>query len=321
MFFINMGGVRIRRGGEDHAGSGFGNSIPLTASQFVQWKDEGWYPMRIFPLADIKDKSKVDVFTKALTIMQILWLVISVIARAVYHLPCSQLEILTLAFAACAVPTYAALWYKPKDVDTPVYIEAHAGGYESLRSTLWRNIGLDSFISDTFDVRSHRVLEDRISNDSYQRSDKAKVQSVTIWLAIATLVFGGIHIAAWNFDFPTPAERILWRVCSILSSTLPSVLLVIDALNAKMQVLRDRGIEEDFDPEDDIGAVVYRADCLTTLLCSCCGSIVHSLLVLAFTTLYMLSRLAVIALALSSLRSMPDGVYKTTWAKNIPSIG
>ncbi|KAH0542625.1 hypothetical protein FGG08_003033 [Glutinoglossum americanum] len=324
IFFVNMGGVRVRREGGDRSGSGADYSILVTASQLVQWKDEGWYAMQIFPLADIKDKSKVDIFTKALTVMQILWLVISVIARSAYHLPCSQLEILTLAFAACAVPTYATLWFKPKDVETPMYIGASAHSYDALRSALRDSSVSNSFISDTLAIRpthSYGASGDRIPNDSYRRLEEASVQSVTTWLAIATLVFGSIHVAAWNFDFPTPVERMLWRVCSILSSTIPSVLFVIDALNAKLQVLRDRGIEEDPDPDDDFGAVIYRADCLTTLLFDCCGSIIHSLLVLAFTTIYMVSRLIIIALALTSLRSMPDGVYKVTWAKNIPNVG
>lgn len=36
--------------------------------------------------------------------------------------------------------------------------------------------------------------------------------------------------------------------------------------------------------------------------------------------LYAASRLAILALALASLRSMPDGVYVTTWTANIPSL-
>ncbi|KUJ13376.1 uncharacterized protein LY89DRAFT_785094 [Mollisia scopiformis] len=36
--------------------------------------------------------------------------------------------------------------------------------------------------------------------------------------------------------------------------------------------------------------------------------------------IYCLARLSIIALAFSSLRSMPDSVYKTTWAKDIPNV-
>ena len=34
-------------------------------------------------------------------------------------------------------------------------------------------------------------------------------------LCIATLIYASIHLVGWNFDFPTKAELILWRVCSM----------------------------------------------------------------------------------------------------------
>jgi len=43
-------------------------------------------------------------------------------------------------------------------------------------------------------------------------------------------------------------------------------------------------------------------------------------ILLATGFLYLIFRIGIIVLALVSLRSMPDSVYDTTWAKNIPSI-
>ncbi|KAH8772421.1 hypothetical protein F5882DRAFT_381434 [Hyaloscypha sp. PMI_1271] len=34
-------------------------------------------------------------------------------------------------------------------------------------------------------------------------------------LCVATLVYASIHVIGWNFEFPTRAEMILWRVCSM----------------------------------------------------------------------------------------------------------
>jgi hypothetical protein len=46
-----------------------------------------------------------------------------------------------------------------------------------------------------------------------------------------------------------------------------------------------------------------------------------NLVILYITSLiYCVSRLAIIGLAFSCLRSMPDGVYVTTWARNIPAV-
>ncbi|KAF4763421.1 hypothetical protein HAV15_001645 [Penicillium sp. str.  len=40
----------------------------------------------------------------------------------------------------------------------------------------------------------------------------------------------------------------------------------------------------------------------------------------ATNLIYIVSRLMIMALALASLRSMPEGVYITTWTKNLPAI-
>ena len=79
--------------------------LTLTATQLA----ENWKHFKLFkiPEAEIKDKSKADFFTKALTSLQILYLVISIIARAIRHLAFTQLELVTLAFVICGVSTYA----------------------------------------------------------------------------------------------------------------------------------------------------------------------------------------------------------------------
>ncbi|KAL4863464.1 hypothetical protein BDV12DRAFT_202069 [Aspergillus spectabilis] len=41
---------------------------------------------------------------------------------------------------------------------------------------------------------------------------------------LAGLIFCGIHVAAWNFTFPTHAEKIAWRVLTL--TALAMVFLV-----------------------------------------------------------------------------------------------
>ncbi|KAI1123809.1 hypothetical protein F5Y10DRAFT_251093 [Nemania abortiva] len=50
------------------------------------------------------------------------------------------------------------------------------------------------------------------------------------------------------------------------------------------------------------------------------GRAVNRSIVLLTTILYCSARLAILALTLSSLRKMPDGVYITTWTKYIPAV-
>jgi len=47
-------------------------------------------------------------------------------------------------------------------------------------------------------------------------------------ICVSGMVFGAIHCVAWNFLFPTHAERILWRVASIgILFSLSTIVLQI----------------------------------------------------------------------------------------------
>jgi hypothetical protein len=75
---------------------------------------------------EIEDRSQTDYFTKGLAMVQISWLILSLIGRAARNLAISQLEILTVAFAACAIATYGFVWNKPQGVNvaTTVIIQS-----------------------------------------------------------------------------------------------------------------------------------------------------------------------------------------------------
>ena len=69
---------------------------------------------------EIQDKSKGDYFAKGFAILQTTWFIIQCIVRRVYGLDISQLEIITVAFAALNGVVYALWWDKPVDVACPV---------------------------------------------------------------------------------------------------------------------------------------------------------------------------------------------------------
>ena len=71
--------------------------------------------------AQIDDKSKGDAIAKTLAIIQVLWLAIQLLLRKKKDLPVTQLEIVTLAFAACSFSTYLVNWSKPKNITTRIY--------------------------------------------------------------------------------------------------------------------------------------------------------------------------------------------------------
>ncbi|KAG1821057.1 uncharacterized protein BJ212DRAFT_1265612 [Suillus subaureus] len=67
----------------------------------------------------IRDKSKGNVISKGLIMLQVAWFVMQLITRAIYHLETTQLEVGTLAFAVLNFLTYAVWWNKPLDVRCP----------------------------------------------------------------------------------------------------------------------------------------------------------------------------------------------------------
>ncbi|CZT07907.1 hypothetical protein WAI453_013215 [Rhynchosporium graminicola] len=62
------------------------------------------------------EKSKDDFVIKAMAILQVFWMVVTVIIRATRGFPISQLEVTACAFAACTFIMYILWWSKPQGV-------------------------------------------------------------------------------------------------------------------------------------------------------------------------------------------------------------
>lgn len=73
---------------------------------------------------ELYDKSQSDILIKLIALGQMIWLAIELIARHIRGHAITQLEIMTLAFAACSSVTYLLLRKKPKDVKYPTTLHA-----------------------------------------------------------------------------------------------------------------------------------------------------------------------------------------------------
>ncbi|KIK64250.1 hypothetical protein GYMLUDRAFT_161867 [Collybiopsis luxurians FD-317 M1] len=82
----------------------------------------GHIALRHIPESEIMDRSKGDALAKTLVLIQTAWFIAQVISRAVLHLPISELELTTLAFALLNFFTYALWWKKPLDVRYPFLV-------------------------------------------------------------------------------------------------------------------------------------------------------------------------------------------------------
>src|ERR1700688_1617164 len=69
--------------------------------------------------AEIQDKSQGDILSKGLVIVQTGWFILQCIARRVEYIPITELELVTLAFAALNFVTYGLWWKKPLSVRCP----------------------------------------------------------------------------------------------------------------------------------------------------------------------------------------------------------
>jgi hypothetical protein len=68
----------------------------------------------------IEDRSKGDPLSKGFVLLQTSWFVLQCIARGVQHLPVTELELVTLAFAALNLVIYGLWWKKPLNVSCPL---------------------------------------------------------------------------------------------------------------------------------------------------------------------------------------------------------
>lgn len=181
--------------------------------------------------ADLEDRSKGDIFVKGAAVLQISWLVIQIIARASEGLAISLLEITTLAFAACAIATYILLWHKPQDVMTPTYIDAtNILSREQVIGLAARSPVSNLFVHEFW---LHGVAVRAMADTVFpwtrgipirlpRQGDTLYLNPIFIGIGFGGALFATIHFVAWNFVFPTPVERMLWRVscCVILSMPL-----------------------------------------------------------------------------------------------------
>ncbi len=176
----------------------------------------------------IRDKSKTDWFAKGFAALQFSQLALSFMLRTNQGLAFSKLETITLGFAVCGVLTYLIYLNKPQNVGTPLTVtvreERLAGGhqprYKKTYESLWailtnRRTGADG---------NGKV--DRIPNDNIPIWGSSSVHPAIPLLAIASGLFGAIHAIAWNSEFPTAVERILWRTATVVAAGSPIVGLV-----------------------------------------------------------------------------------------------
>lgn len=318
-FYFNMGGVWLQPRNS--------KAFPINAVQLQYLIKANILPCPVITKREIWDRSKADKFAKLFACLQIFWLAMQAIARAIQSLAVTPLEIAVLGFAIPSLATFAFWYSKPVDVEVPSYIKIDLTTEELLERISpqlynWRDTPLD-FIHrvNAPSVTSELIIKnrlpgwrkfdqpaDRIRNDifalKYTKLDQLVVFST--WLGYA-----GTHFAAWTFSFPTHTELLLWRICCIMLSG--SMALFWITSNRKFYLLIPMLVPWlKTEKKEKFVKVAYGEQRVS-------GVLVFSGL---FTTLaYLFARLTIIALAFSSLRSLPRGAYVTVnWTAIWPHL-
>ncbi|KAK3386829.1 hypothetical protein B0H63DRAFT_468447 [Podospora didyma] len=246
----------------------------------------------------IHDRSKSDAFTKIFAIVQSLWLVLQSIARAVNGLAISELELATMAFVACALVMYLFWWDKPFGVEERHEIIQILPLPEE--GTAKHHHGKVSYEGHEFCHPGERVTqldsEFRAPDLLFPGQDNLlhKDNLTAIAFNVTGMAFSGIHLAAWNWEFPTNLIQTLWRAFA-LTAFVRSIAPVIfwHVVPIVSRVIPSRS---SFDLTDLAAYILY---------------------FLLFS--YVFSRIAVLFLIIYCFSSMPASVYEEVdWMAFIP---
>jgi len=102
----------------------------LTFDRYTKTKERGRLDRKLGKISEeyIKDRSKGDILSKLIAILQTTWFILQCIARGQQMLTLTELELVTLALASLNAITYVFWWHKPLGIQVPIriYFETEA---------------------------------------------------------------------------------------------------------------------------------------------------------------------------------------------------
>jgi hypothetical protein len=234
---------------------------------------------------DISDRSKQDWLAKGFVLAQTTWFVTQCIARKVQNIDLTELELVACAYALLSAVIYGFWWKKPFDVTRPI---------QAIRK-LERD--LDPPVDWKGKIEEFRYLLAGVAYDNIDFMRRSRVptfysgrltpgQDVEVLIAevVTAVIFGGIHLIAWRFVFPTEAEQIMWRASAIAITMAPFVWLIMFSPDAVPDAATDAAL-------------------ITTI------------------PIYIIARLILLAISFSSLRALPLGAFiAVNWTTFIPHV-
>ncbi|KAJ6565519.1 hypothetical protein DFH09DRAFT_1314816 [Mycena vulgaris] len=242
-------------------------------------------------VVDITARSKGDALSKGVALTQGLWFITQCLARVHQHLPVTELEVATLAFAIVNVFIWLIWWEKPLDVEQPIQIGPGEELSELGSTTLhahWRQ-RLAGVMNGYYPAYNPMVSTSvppfwAMEDDPIDGTHRA----FAIECVVGT-IFGAIHCAAWNTDFSSTDEMWMWRACSLMVTAIPVLLAALPIM----------------------GVTLENVATITT------GSVIF----IAAIPSYIIARVFLIILPFTALRALPPGVFMdVNWSVYIPHL-
>ncbi|KAJ7366343.1 hypothetical protein DFH08DRAFT_1071871 [Mycena albidolilacea] len=310
-FFFAMGGFVSASGRH-----------PIVTEEQLRLRPEYLAAIRSIKLEDIEDKSKGDLLSKGVVLLQGLWFTAQCLTRLLQHLPLTELEVETLAFQFVNLAIWFLWLHKPLDVQQPIILgpadELAPLPKPSHRPSQNRSLldvacaTFDSLLMgdyDCFDPIESTSVPLFWSTHGFpaEGPGKGDTRFVSKFIFIELLVgslFGLVHCAAWNAHFPSTAELRIWRSCSlVIAATPPTVTLMLGFSLLSLKMGRHFG-EDTF-----MGSVA--APCVFIL----------DNIFAASVAAYITARLLLITLSFTTLRALPPGAFvDVNWSKYIPHL-
>jgi hypothetical protein len=194
----------------------------LDGAQFILAREQGLIAsIPNITEEEIDDKSNGDSLAKFLACVQVGWQIVQLLIRWGKHLPASQLEVVTVAYSLLTFFIYIMNWSKPQDVDTPCIVSALR--YPTIEELIALAEVGPSYVAGAFAGFEYAIPEHAV-HSNFEKGDRMD-GGVSSWLGGigGGLIFGALHCAAWNFNFPSTVESLLWKISSLITTGIPLI--------------------------------------------------------------------------------------------------
>ncbi|KAJ7366321.1 hypothetical protein DFH08DRAFT_763491 [Mycena albidolilacea] len=294
---------------------------PIVTEEQLRLHPEYLAAIRSTRVKAIEDKSKGDLLSKGVVLLQGLWFTAQCLTRLLQHLTLTELEVATLAFQFVNLAIWFLWLHKPLDVQQPIILgpadelvalakpshrlsqnhsplEAAGDNVCILLGGHWSDLDFTTSTSVPSYWSTHGFCV-----KGPGKGDTRFVSSFIFIELLAGTLFGLVHCAAWNAHFPSTAELLIWRFCSLAIAATPSIITFMygfGLLNWKMgwnlDVMFMRSVSANFNCI--LGCIIWAA-----------------------VVAYIFARLLLIVLSFTTLRALPPGAFAdVNWTAYIPHL-